>query len=54
MGAVHGNEVCGPKALERVVAEIESGAIEIEAGKLVVIPVCNEQAYDQNAAWKRT
>ncbi len=30
VGAVHGNETCGPQAIERALAEIRSGRIALE------------------------
>jgi len=44
-GAVHGNETAGTRAIERVRAEIESGAIGILRGTLTLVPVCNPLAY---------
>ncbi len=44
-GAVHGNEVCGPIAIRRVMADIERGAIRIRAGMLTLVPVTNPLAY---------
>ena len=44
-GAVHGNETAGTRGIERVRAEIESGAIEILRGTLTLVPVCNPLAY---------
>lgn len=44
-GAVHGNETAGTRGIERVRAEIESGAIEILRGMLTLVPVCNPLAY---------
>jgi len=44
-GAVHGNETCGTKAIERVLAEIARGELEIARGVLTLVPVCNPLAY---------
>lgn len=44
-GAVHGNEVAGTRAIERLLGEIESGAVEILRGTLTLLPVCNPMAY---------
>lgn len=44
LGAVHGREVCGTRALTRLKQAFESGALHLQAGKLVVVPVCNPQA----------
>ena len=44
-GAVHGNETCGPRAIERVVADIDSGRLAIVAGSVTFVPVTNPLAY---------
>lgn len=45
LGAVHGNETCGTRAIRRVVAEIESGTLGIAAGRVTFVPVTNPLAY---------
>jgi predicted deacylase len=45
LGAVHGNEVCGTRAIERVLHELDSGALRIERGQLTLLPVTNPLAY---------
>lgn len=45
LGAVHGNETCGTQAIRRVIAEIESGQLEIVAGSVTFVPVANPLAY---------
>jgi len=47
-GGVHGNEVCGPKAITRVLAEIDSGALTIARGHVTFVPVANPLAYAKN------
>ncbi|MES2899253.1 MAG: succinylglutamate desuccinylase/aspartoacylase family protein [Pseudomonadota bacterium] len=44
-GAVHGNETCGTRAIERVMAEIDSGALVVKAGSVTLVPVTNPLAY---------
>lgn len=44
-GAVHGNETAGTRGIERVLAEIEAGAIDIVRGTVSFVPVCNPLAY---------
>jgi uncharacterized protein len=44
-GAVHGNETCGTRAIERVLAEIAAGALAIVRGTVTFVPVCNPLAY---------
>ena len=45
LGAVHGNETCGTRAIERVLGEIESGALHIVRGTVTFVPVTNALAY---------
>ena len=45
LGAVHGNETCGTKAIERALGELDSGALRIERGQLTLVPVTNPLAY---------
>ena len=44
-GAVHGNELAGMHGIRRVVAEIESGALEIVNGTVTFVPITNPMAY---------
>lgn len=44
-GAVHGNETCGTRGIERVVAELLRGEFEIVRGCVTFLPVCNPLAY---------
>lgn len=46
-GAIHGNETCGPKAIYRVISEIESGRIKLEKGNVRFVPVANPEANKQ-------
>ena len=45
LGAVHGNELAGMHGIRRVVAEIESGALEILHGTVTFVPITNPMAY---------
>lgn len=45
LGAVHGNETCGAKAIQRVLAEIDSGQLNIVAGTVTFVPTANPLAY---------
>ena len=47
LGAVHGNEVCGTQAIERLRAELEAGDIAIERGQLTLVPIVNPLAYQK-------
>jgi predicted deacylase len=45
LGAVHGNEACGTRAIERLMGELDSGALCIANGSLTLVPVANPLAY---------
>ena len=45
LGAVHGNETCGTRAIERVAGEIDAGALQLTGGRLTMVPVTNPLAY---------
>ena len=45
LGAVHGNETCGTVAQQRVLADIDAGALTIAAGRVTFVPVANALAY---------
>lgn len=44
-GAVHGNETCGTKAIQRVMQELDSGALLVRCGAVTFVPVTNPLAY---------
>jgi predicted deacylase len=45
LGAVHGNETCGTRAIERVMADLDAGTLVIESGSATFVPVTNALAY---------
>jgi predicted deacylase len=45
LGAVHGNETCGTRAIERLVAELHSGARRVVRGSVTLLPVTNPLAF---------
>ena len=45
LGAVHGNEVCGARAITQLIEELDSGALAIKRGTLTLVPVTNPLAY---------
>ena len=47
LGAVHGNERCGPEAIGRLIDEVDKGAIALKRGTLQLVPVANPRAYEQ-------
>ncbi|MDE2504360.1 MAG: succinylglutamate desuccinylase/aspartoacylase family protein [Burkholderiales bacterium] len=44
-GAVHGNETAGTRGIERMLAAIDRGEIDIVRGCVTFVPVCNPLAY---------
>jgi predicted deacylase len=44
-GAVHGNETCGTKGIQRVLGEIDRGELLIERGLVTFIPITNPLAF---------
>lgn len=51
LGAVHGNEVCGPHAIRRVMAEINQGHISLISGCVTFVPITNQLAYEHNVRY---
>ncbi|GAB2886631.1 M14 family metallopeptidase [Paralcaligenes ginsengisoli] len=49
LGAVHGNETCGTRAIQRVLDELQSGELAITRGRLSLLPVTNPMAYHRGA-----
>jgi len=45
MGAVHGNETCGVKAIQRIMQQLDSRALLIRNGSLTFVPIANPLAY---------
>lgn len=45
LGAVHGNEVCGAKAIAQLLQDIDSGHLSMERGTVTFVPVTNPLAY---------
>ncbi|WP_018936545.1 succinylglutamate desuccinylase/aspartoacylase family protein [Thioalkalivibrio sp. ALJ24] len=48
LGAVHGNELCGTEATERLQAELEAGERELLRGTLTLVPRTNPLAVQRN------
>ncbi|GAP38492.1 succinylglutamate desuccinylase [Piscinibacter sakaiensis] len=44
---MHGNEVCGTRALERLAAELDAGTLRLVRGALTLVPVCNPLAWQR-------
>jgi len=47
LGAVHGNEVAGTRGIERVLAELDAGVLQLQCGSVTFVPVTNPLAYQQ-------
>ena len=47
LGAVHGNEICGTRAITQILAELDSGKLAIERGSVTFVPVTNPLAYQR-------
>jgi predicted deacylase len=47
LGAVHGDETCGTRAIERVLAALDAGTMTLVAGRVTFVPVTNPLAYAQ-------
>jgi L,D-peptidoglycan transpeptidase YkuD (ErfK/YbiS/YcfS/YnhG family)/predicted deacylase len=47
VGAVHGNEICGPKAILRAIHDCRMGRLSIRRGEVTFLPVANMKAYRQ-------
>jgi len=45
LGAVHGNETCGTRGIERVMAELDAGRLTIQQGRVTFVPITNPLAY---------
>lgn len=43
-GGVHGNEVCGPIAVRRVISRLEDGSLPLTAGSVILVPEANPRA----------
>lgn len=50
-GAIHGNEICGPCAMSRVIADLESGTLKLQRGGVTFVPVCNPRAYSEKVRY---
>ena len=47
-GAVHGNEICGPLAIGRAIADCRSGKLAIRRGQVTFVPIVNMKAFRAN------
>jgi predicted deacylase len=49
LGAVHGNEVAGVKAIRQMLDALDAGEVRIRRGVLTLVPITNPLAYARNA-----
>lgn len=47
LGAVHGDETCGPLGIIRVIEEFEAQVRTLQKGSVTFVPVCNPRAFHQ-------
>ncbi|MBM3094013.1 L,D-transpeptidase family protein [Ensifer sp. T173] len=45
LGAVHGNEICGPEAIRKIVSECSGSKLKIERGLVTFVPIVNMKAF---------
>ena len=48
LGAVHGDEICGPRAIARMIDALNKNMFELKQGSVTFVPVCNPKAYALN------
>ena len=41
LGGVHGDETCGSAGIDRVLAELDAGTLQLLRGQLTLVPVAN-------------
>lgn len=49
LGAVHGDETCGPNAIDRAIADIRAGRLALTRGEVAFLPIANRKAYRQHS-----
>ena len=47
LGAIHGNETAGTKAILKLKKALDKKQITLKSGQLTLLPVCNPLAYEQ-------
>jgi L,D-peptidoglycan transpeptidase YkuD (ErfK/YbiS/YcfS/YnhG family)/predicted deacylase len=47
IGAIHGNEICGPQAIQMAIDDCRAGRLSIRRGEVTFVPVANMKAYRQ-------
>lgn len=51
LGAVHGNEICGPGAIKRWCEKFMNGTLQPSRGRVTLIPVCNPEAHEKDVRY---
>lgn len=47
LGGVHGDELCGTQGIQRMVKDLDQGAVSLQCGQLTLVPVANPLARQQ-------
>lgn len=47
IGAVHGNEQCGTRAILRLQQALDDGHLQLNQGRLLLMPIANPRAYSR-------
>jgi predicted deacylase len=47
LGSVHGDEICGPPAIQEMIEAFENGTVKPEKGGVTFIPICNPKAHEE-------
>ncbi len=48
LGAIHGDEICGPEAITCVIDALDQNIFELKQGSVTFVPICNPKAYALN------
>lgn len=48
LGAIHGDEICGPEAINKIIQQINSKELTLKQGQVTFVPVSNPLAYAKN------
>ena len=47
-GALHGNEPCGPQAIQKITEKFENKKLTLLRGRIILVPISNPLAYQKN------
>ncbi len=47
-GAIHGNEICGTLAIQKVMEDLRQNQLTLKAGQVTFVPCCNPLSYANN------